>query len=78
MTSEDNTGDLKHLVGRKIKCQNGLTIYFVPGFLVEHPILPSKNLKFDSMLVRQMFVLHNTLGEAYPANYTVGYDSKNY
>ena len=78
MTSEDNARDLKHLVGRQIKCQNGLTMYFVPGFLDKHPILPSKNLNFDSMLVGYMFVLHNTLGEAYPANYTVGYDSKNY
>ena len=77
-TSDANAGDLNHLVGRKIKCQNGLTLYFVPGFLDEHPILPNKNLNFDSMLVRYMFVLHNTLGEAYPANCTVGHDSESY
>ena len=77
-TSEANVGDLKHLVGRKIKCQNDFTIYFVPGFHDEHPILPNKNLNFDSMLVRQMFMLHNTLGEAYPANCTIGYGSEGY
>ena len=65
-------------MGRKIKFQNGLTIYFVPGFLDKHPILPNKNLNFDNMLVHYMFVLHNTLGEAYPANCTVGYDFENY
>ena len=78
MTSVDNAGHLKHPVGRKIKCQHGLTIYFIPGFLDEQHILPSKNLNFDSMLVRQMFMLHNTLGEAYPANYAIGYGSEGY
>jgi hypothetical protein len=78
LTYEDNAGDLKILVGRKIKCQNGLTIYFVHGFLDENPILPSKNLTFHDSLCRQMFVLHNILGEAYPTNCTVGYNSESY
>ena len=53
-------------------------MYFVPGFLDEHPIMPNQNLNFDNMLVRYMFLLHNTLGEAYPANYTVGYNSESH
>ena len=53
-------------------------MYFIPGFLDKHAILPNKNLNFDNMLVRYMFVLHNTLGEAYPANCTVGYDFETY
>ena len=73
--SDANARDLKHLVGCKTKCQNGLTMYFIPGFLDEHPILPNQNLNFDNMLVRYMFLLHNTLGEAYPPNCTVGYDT---
>ena len=76
--SDAYAGDLKHLVGCKIKCQNGLTIYFVPGFLDEHPILPNKNLNFDNMLVHQMFALHTSVREAYPPNCTVGYDSESY
>ena len=74
--SKTNAGDLKHLVGRKIKCTNGLTMYFVSGFLDTHPISPNLDLSFDNPLVRQMFMLHNTLGEAYPPNCTVGYDTK--
>ena len=73
-----NAGDLKHLVGRKIKCPNGLTMYFVPELFAIHPISPNLDLSFDNPLVHQMFMLHNTLGEAYPANYTVGYDSESY
>ena len=65
-------------MGRKIKCQNGLTMYFVPGFLDEHPILPNQNFNFDNMLVRQMFMLHISLGEAYPPNCIVGYDTKGF
>ena len=53
-------------------------MFFVPGFLEVHPVMPNKNLNFDNMLVHKMFVLHNTLGEAYPANFTVGYDSESY
>ena len=71
-------GDLKHLVGRKIKCQNGLTMYFVPGFLDKHPIYPNQDLNFDKMLFRQMLMLHISLGEAYPPNWTVGYDTKGF
>ena len=68
-------GDLKHLVGRKIKFPNGLTMYFVPELLANHPISPNLDLSFDNPLVRRMFMLHNTLGEAYPPNSTVGYDT---
>ena len=64
--SDAYAGDLKHLVGRKIKYQNGLTMYFVPRFLDKHPIYPNKDLNFDNMVVHQMFMLHNTLSEAYP------------
>ena len=53
-------------------------MYFVPGFLDEHPIMPNQNLNFDNMLVRYMFLLHNTLGEANLANCTVGYDSESH
>ena len=53
-------------------------MYFVLGFLDKHPIYPNKDLNFDNMLVRYMFLLHNTLGEAYPANYTIGYNSESY
>ena len=73
--SKTNAGDLKHLVGRKIKCPNGLTMYFVSESLASHPISPNLDLSFDNPLARQMFMLHNTLGEAYPPNCTVGYDT---
>ena len=73
-----NAGDLKHLVGHKIKCQNGLTMYFIPGFLENHPIYPNKDMNFDSMLVRQMFMLHTSLCEAYPPNFTIGYGCEGY
>ena len=59
-------GDLKHLVGRKIKCPNGLIIYFIPESLVMHPISPDLDLSFHNPLARQMFMLHNILREAYP------------
>ena len=64
--SDAYAGDLKHLVGRKIKCPNGLTMYFVPGFLDKHPIYPKQDMNFDNTLVRQMFMLHISLVEAYP------------
>ena len=73
--SDAIAGDLKHLVGRKIKCPNGLTMYFVPASLANHPISPNLDLSFDNPLARRMFMLHNTLGEAYPPNCTVGYDT---
>ena len=76
--SDAQAGDLKHLEGRKIKCPNGLTMYFVPGFLDTHPIYPNQDLNFYVPLVRQMFMLHISLGEAYPHNYTVGYDTKGF
>ena len=76
--SDAYAGDLKHLVGRKIKCQNDLTMHFVPGFLDNDPIDPNKDLNFDSMLVRQMFMLHTSLREAYPPNCTVGYSSEGF
>ena len=65
----------QHLVGRKIKCPNGLTMYFVPESLATLPISPNLDLSFHNPLVRQMFLLHNALGEAYPPNCTVGYDT---
>lgn len=77
-TSDAYAGDLKHLVGRKIKCQNGLTMYFILGFLDKHSIYTNKDLKFDNMLVTQMFMLQISLGEAYPPNNTVGYDTKGF
>ena len=76
--SEDNAGDLKNLVGRKIKCPNGLTIYFIHGFLDDHPTISSKKLTFSESLHRQMFALHNCLGKAYPTNCSVGYTSESY
>ena len=71
-------GDLKHLVGRKIKCPNGLIMHFIPGFLDIHPTYPNRDLNFDNMVVCYMFLLHNTLGEAYPANCAVGYNSESH
>ena len=53
-------------------------MYFVPGFLDIHPTYPNRDLNFDNMLVRQMFMLHISLVEAYPPNYTVGYDTKGF
>ena len=76
--SDAYAGDLNHLVGRKIKCPNGLTMYFVPESLANHPVSPNLDLSFDNPLVCQMFMLHNTLGEAYPPNCTVRYDTKGF
>ena len=76
--SEAIAGDLKHLVGRKIKCANGLTMYFVPESLATLPISPKQDLNFHVPLVRQMFMLHNLLGEAYPPNCTVGYNTSDF
>ena len=75
MVSDIIAGDLKHLVGRKIKCPNGLIMYFVPESLATCPISPNLDLSFNNPLVRQMFLLHNSLREAYPLNCTVGYDT---
>ena len=74
-SSDAIAGDLKHLVGRKIKCPNGLIMYFVPESLATRPISPNLDLSFHNPLVRQMFLLHNALGEACPPNCTVGYDT---
>ena len=71
--SDAYAGDLKHLVGHKIKCPNGLIMYFVPKSLAIHPISPNPDLSFHNPLARQMFMLHNALREAYPPNYTIGY-----
>ena len=68
-------GDLKHLVGHKIKYPNGLAMYFVPESLATCPISPNLDLSFNNPLARQIFMLHNALGEAYPPNCTVGYDT---
>ena len=40
-SSDTIAGDLKHLIGRKIKCPNSLTMYFVPESLATLPISPS-------------------------------------
>ena len=74
--SDAIAGDLKHIMGRQIKCPNGLTMYFVSESLASHTISPNLDLIFDNPLVRQMFMLHNTLGEAYPPNCTLRYDTK--
>ena len=74
-SSDAIAGDLKHLVGRKIKCPNGLTMYFIPKSLATLPISPNLDLSFHNPLVCQMFLLHNSLREAYPPNCTVGYDT---
>ena len=74
-SSDAIAGDPKNLVGRKIKCPNGLTMYFVPESHATLPISPNLDLSFHNPLVRQMFLLHNALGEAHPPNCTVGYDT---
>ena len=74
-SSDAIAGDLKHLVGHKIKCPNGLTMHFVSKSLATCPISPNLDLSFNNTLVRQMFLLHNSLREAYPPNCTVGYDT---
>ena len=77
-SSDAIAGDLKHLVGRKIKCPNGLIMYFVPESLATCPISPNLDLSFHNPLARQMFMLHNSLREAYPPNCTVGYDTSDF
>ena len=77
-SSDAIAGDLKHLVGHKIKCPNGLIMYFVPESLATCSISPNLDLSFHNPLARQMFMLHNSLGEAYPPNWTVGYDTKDF
>ena len=74
-SSDAIAGDLKNLVGRKIKCPNGIIMYFVPELHATLPISPNLDLSFHNPLVRQMFLLHNALGEAYPPNCIVGYDT---
>ena len=74
-SSDAIAGDLKQLVGRKIKCPNGLIMYFVFESLATCPNSPNLDLSFNNPLVRQMFLLHNSLREAYPPNCTVGYDT---
>ena len=51
---------------------------FVPGYLDKNHVYPNKDLNFDNMLVLQMFMLHTSVGEAYPANCTVGYGPEDY
>ena len=53
-------------------------MYFVPESLANHLINPNLDLSFDNPLVHQMFMLHNTLGEAYPANCTLRYNSESH
>ena len=73
--SDTIAGDLKHLVRRKIKFPNGLIMYFVPQSLATCFISPNLDLSLHNPLARQMFMLHNSLCEAYPPNCTVGYDT---
>ena len=77
-SSDAIAGDLKNLVGRKIKCPNGITMYFVPESHANLPISPNLDLSFHNPLVRQMFMLQNSLGEAYPPNCTIGYDTSSF
>ena len=51
-------------------------MYLVPESFAIHPISPNLDLSFNNPLACQMFMLHNTLGEAYPPNCIVGYDTK--
>ena len=67
--------DLKHLVGRKINFPNGLIMYLPSESLAMHPICPNLDMSFHNPLVRQMFMVHNSLREAYPPNCTIGYDT---
>ena len=53
-------------------------MYFISELLASHTINPNLDLSFDNPLVRQMFMLHNTLCEAYPPNCTVEYDTSCY
>ena len=73
--SDAIAGDLKHIMGHKIKCLNDLTMNFVSESLASHAISPNLDLSFDNPLVRQIFMLHNSLGVAYPPNCTVGLDT---
>ena len=50
-------------------------MYFIPESLAIYPISPNLDLSFHNPLARQMFMLHNTLSEAYPPNCIVGYDT---
>ena len=73
--SDAIVGDLKDIVGCKIKCPNDLTMYFTSESLASHTMSPNLDLSFDNPLVHQMLMLHNTLCEAYRPNCTVGYDT---
>ena len=53
-------------MGRKIKCPNGLTMYFISESFASHTISPNLDLSFDNPLVHQIFMLQNSLGEAHP------------
>ena len=50
--SDAYAGDLKHLVGRKIKCLNSLTMYSIPDILDTHPVYPNQDLNFHVPLAR--------------------------
>ena len=50
-------------------------MHFVSEPFAIHPINPNFDLSFDNPLARQMFMLQNTLGEAYPPNCTVEYET---
>ena len=74
-SSEAIARDVKHLVGHKIKCPNGLIMYLTSEMLTSHAMSPNLDLSCDNPCVCQMLMLHNTLCEAYPPNCTVGYDT---
>ena len=77
-SSDAIAGDLKNLAGRKIKCPNSITMYFVPESHATLPISSNLDLSFHNPLVRQMFMLYNSLREAYPPNCIVGYDTSDF
>ena len=51
-SSDAIAGDLKNLVGRKIKCPNGIIMYFVPESHATLPISPNLDLSFHNPLVK--------------------------
>ena len=55
-----------------------MVLLFISESLASHTISPNLDLSFDNPLVHQMFMLHNTLCEAYPPNCTIGYDTKGF
>ena len=65
---------MEQISTHKLKCYKLHTV----GVLDKHPIYPNQDLNFHVPLLRQMFLLPNSLGEAYPPNCTIGYDTKGF